>query len=114
MDVREFIVEAAFHQERLDKTLAQLNPDVSRSYLQQLIMTGFVLVNDAEPKANFKVKTGDVIELELPEDVEVDVKPVPMDLDILYEDQDLLVINKPKGLVVHPGSGTHEPTLEHG
>jgi 23S rRNA pseudouridine1911/1915/1917 synthase len=114
MDAREFTIDTTLEGLRLDKALVQLCPDLSRAYLQQLIRSGYVIVNEMEPKANQKLKLGDDLSVALPEQIALDVKAVPMDLDILYEDHDVLVLNKPKGLVVHPGAGTLEPTLVSG
>jgi 23S rRNA pseudouridine1911/1915/1917 synthase len=114
MATREWIIETTHHLERLDKVLSVLNEDLSRSYIQTLIKNGFVLVNELEAKANQKLKEGDEVVLDLPDQQSIDIIPEPMDLDILYEDHDLLVINKPKGLVVHPGAGNSQHTLVHG
>jgi len=114
METREWIIEDQHHAQRLDKVLALLNEDLSRSYIQNLIKNGYVQVNENEAKANQKVRAEDEVSLELPDQVDFEITPEAMDLDILYEDQDLLVINKPKGLVVHPGAGNFEHTLVHG
>lgn len=110
----EFVVDLKFNQERLDKVLTQLIPDFSRSHLQKAIENGEILLNDLEVKANTKVKTGDVISVDLVEAVELTVEKEAMDLDILYEDHDVVVINKGKGLVVHPGAGNPNHTLVNG
>lgn len=110
----EFVVDLKFNQERLDKVLTQLIPDFSRSHLQKAIENGEILLNDLEVKANTKVKTGDVISVDLVEAVELTVEKEAMDLDILYEDHDVVVINKAKGLVVHPGAGNPNHTLVNG
>lgn len=111
---QEFLVDAIHNLERLDKVLCELMPDFSRSNLQKAISQGDVLVNDSEVKANTKVKSGDWITVTIAEPVELKVEAEEMDLDILYEDHDLLVINKPKGLVVHPGAGNPNHTLVNG
>ena len=87
---------------RIDKYLAEACPDLSRSYIQKLLKSGQVLVNGQGIKASYIVVEDDRIELEVPEAVEPEIDAEPMDLDILYEDQDLILINKPKGMVVHP------------
>ena len=110
----EFVVDLKFNQERLDKVLTQLIPDFSRSHLQKAIENGEILLNDLEVKANTKVKTGDVISVDLVEAVELTVEKEAMNLDILYEDHDVVVINKAKGLVVHPGAGNPNHTLVNG
>jgi 23S rRNA pseudouridine1911/1915/1917 synthase len=114
MPEKELIVPETYHKQRLDKVLVALAEDFSRSRLQQLIAEGYVLLNDEETKANAKVMTGDVITLDVPENEVMALLPEAMDLDILYEDQALIVINKPKGLVVHPGAGNWEHTLVNG
>lgn len=100
--------------ERLDKALAQLLPEHSRSYLQQLIEGGHVLYRGGRVKAHHKVAAGETLMVRIPEPVPLDLKPEKMDLHILYEDEDLLVVNKPPGLVVHPAPGHLEHTLVHG
>lgn len=98
---------------RLDKYLA-LHTEFSRSRIQQLIDEECIYVNDMIVKANYKLKLKDEIKIKLPEIVETIAKPMKMDLDIVYEDTDLLVINKQKGLVVHPGNGNYDNTLVNG
>lgn len=110
----EFVVDLKFNLERLDKVLTQLIPDFSRSHLQKAIENGEILLNDIEVKANSKVRTGDVITVDLVEAVELTVEKEEMSLDILYEDHDVIVINKAKGLVVHPGAGNPNHTLVNG
>ena len=96
---------------RLDKYLTEQVDGISRSYLQKLIKDGFVSVNDKRQKANYRLQTGDSVRLILPENQEPDILPENIPLDILYEDQDLLVVNKPKGMVVHPSAGHTSGTL---
>lgn len=98
---------------RLDKYLA-LNSEYSRSLIEKMLEAGFVLVNDKKEKASYKVKIGDLIEIKDGFVLESDIKPVHMDLNIVYEDDDLMVIDKPSGLVVHPGSGNYDNTLVNG
>ena len=99
---------------RIDKYLAEACPDLSRSYIQKLLKSGQVLVNGQGVKASYIVEEDDRIELEVPEAVEPEIDAEPMDLDILYEDQDLILINKPKGMVVHPAAGHYSHTLVNG
>ena len=97
---------------RIDRYLAEQLTDTSRSYLQKLIGDGQVTVNKkGSVKANYKVCGGDQIEVQIPEAVEPEVSAENIPLDILYEDEDLLVINKPKGMVVHPCPGHYNGTL---
>lgn len=96
---------------RLDKALVSFLPEKSRSYLASLIDDGNCLVNGKVEKASFKVKEGDVISVTIPDPVVLDVKKEDIPLDIVYEDEDILVINKEQGMVVHPSAGHHEHTL---
>ena len=86
-------------------------PDFSRSYLQKLIKNGNVLVKDICVKPNYRLNAEDEIQVRIPDDVSLDIQPENIPLDILYEDEDLLVINKPKGMVVHPAAGHYSGTL---
>ena len=96
---------------RLDKALAIMLEGVSRSKIQSYLDSGFILVNSKEEKASYKVHENDLIEIkDLPSE-KFDLNPEEMPLDIVYEDDDVIVINKPKGLVVHPGAGNKEHTL---
>lgn len=114
MENFDVVIEEVFNGIRIDKVLSELLPDFSRSRIQQLIEEENILVNDVKVKSNYKVKTGDIISGEIPEDQELEVEPEEMDLDILYEDHDVIVINKPKGMVVHPGAGNTKHTLVNG
>ena len=96
---------------RLDKYLAEQLPDLSRSYLQKLILDGNVTVNQKQVKSNYKTSAGDIIEIAVPEPEEPDILPEDIPLNILYEDEDILVVNKPKGMVVHPAPGHYSGTL---
>ena len=99
--------------ERLDAFLARA-ADMSRSAAQKLIEQGNVLKNGRPPKKNDRLEPGDEISVEIPEPVAVDIKPTEMALEIVYEDDDVLVINKPRGLVVHPAAGHQDDTLVNG
>ena len=102
--------------ERLDKVLAQLMPSISRARLQTWIEEGAVSVNgEVITKIRQKISAGDEIEvIAQPSPEELAFKPVPMDLDVVYEDDDILVVNKPVGLVVHPAAGHWDDTLLNG
>ena len=100
--------------ERLDAFLARCASDLSRSGAQRLIEDGQVTRNGKPGKKNDKLNIGDEIRYTIPEPREVDIKPTQMDLNIVYEDEDVLVINKPKGLVVHPAAGHQDDTLVNG
>lgn len=99
---------------RLDRYLAEELPDLSRSYIQKVIKDGGVSLKEKPLKANYKVSPGDVIQLELPPVVEMEVLPEDLPLDILYEDADLIFVNKPKDMVVHPSAGHFSGTLVNG
>jgi 23S rRNA pseudouridine1911/1915/1917 synthase len=100
--------------ERLDVLIARLMPDLSRSTAQRLISSGLVEVGGRSEKPAYRVVEGDVIVVRVPEPAPIALTPEPMALDVLYEDQDLLVLNKPSGMVVHPGPGHPTHTLVHG
>lgn len=111
MDQIDFTVEASESGTRIDRFLATKCEDLSRSYLQKLLKEQQVLVNEKECKANYKVQAGDCICLSLPQLKEPDILPEDIPLDILYEDEHVLVVNKPKGMVVHPSAGHYSGTL---
>ena len=100
--------------ERLDAFLARQAGELTRSAAQKLIGQGLVLRNGKPGKKNEKLDVGDRIEYEIPEAKSVDIVPTEMELKIVYEDDDLLVIDKPKGLVVHPAAGHQDDTLVNG
>lgn len=99
---------------RIDRFLGSRLEQVSRSYLQKLVKDGAVLVNGKPVKSSYKVENGDRIRLEIPDAVEPEIEAEPMELDILYEDSDIILINKPKGMVVHPAAGHYSGTLVNG
>ena len=103
--------EAVNSGERLEVFLTEQNQDFSRSHVQKLIADGKVMVNGQQRKANFKLTAGDEITLEIPEAVEAEILPEDIPLDILYEDKDIIVINKARGMVVHPAAGVFSGTL---
>lgn len=114
MSELSFLVDASCEGRRIDLFLAEQVEGQSRSYLQKLVKEGAVLVDGAPVKSNYKVKPGSQVCLTLPEPVELAVEARPMDLDILYEDEDVILINKPKGMVVHPAAGHGDDTLVNG
>ena len=97
--------------QRLDRYLAEQEPEISRSYLQKLIREGCVLADGKPVKAGMKLSPGTQITLSLPEAKEPEILPEELPLDILYEDSDVILINKPKGMVVHPSAGHYTGTL---
>ena len=108
------ILTADLSGERLDGFLSRSLPDLSRSAAQKLLEQGLVLRNGKPGKKNDRLEVGDTISVTLPEPKPLDVPATEMELDIVYEDEDVLVINKPKGLVVHPAAGHQEDTLVNG
>ncbi|MBT2687961.1 RluA family pseudouridine synthase [Bacillus sp. ISL-47] len=114
MEKMEHIIPEEQAGERIDKVLSTLNAEWSRTQVQQWIKDGNVLVNGQKPKTNYKCTVNDRIEITIPDPEELDVVPEEMDLDIYYEDQDVLVVNKPKGMVVHPAAGHGTGTLVNG
>ena len=108
----EFILD--YPEDRLDRALAAEMPELSRMQWQRLIKDGRVLVNGRSAKASLRLEGGEQIWADIPEAIDSDLIPETMDLDIRYEDDDFLVINKPAGMVVHPGTGHESGTLVHG
>lgn len=106
-----FIVDITDENMRLDKYLSDEIEDVSRSYLQKLLKQDLIKVNNMSSKASYCLKTGDEISVTIPELAEPEILPVDIPLDILYEDDDVLVVNKPKQMVVHPANGHYDDTL---
>lgn len=99
---------------RIDKYLSQAAEGLSRSYIQKLLKEGKVMAEGRPVKASFQVEEDIRITLDVPEAVQPDIEPEPMELDILYEDEDVILINKPKGMVVHPAAGHYSHTLVNG
>jgi len=111
-NVFEFIVEEDRKGTRLDVVLSLVIEEASRSHLQKLIDIGRVEVNgEIGTSKKYKVKTGDSIKVTIPEPVHLNVVPEDIPIDIVYEDEDVLVVNKPKGMVVHPAAGNYTGTL---
>lgn len=97
--------------ERIDRFLSADLENLSRSYIQKLLKDGAILVNGNAVKANYKLNAGDSILVRIPDPEPMDILPEDIPLDILYEDEDILVVNKPKGMVVHPSPGHYSHTL---
>ncbi len=104
----------SFDTQRIDKYLSEQMEELSRSYIQKLLKDGHVKVNGKTVKSNYKLSKDDEICLDVPEAIEPEIAAEPMDLDILYEDSDIILINKPKGMVVHPAAGHYTGTLVNG
>lgn len=111
MNTFTFCVIEEMEDNRIDKCLMELMDSLSRTYIQKLIKEGCVLVGGVPVKANYRVKAEDLLKVSVPEAAEPDIRPENIPLDILYEDSDVLVVNKPKGMVVHPAPGHYEGTL---
>ncbi len=97
--------------ERIDRFLSGNLEALSRSYIQKLLKESRILVNNNTVKANYKILKGDQIDIQIPEPEILDIRPENIPLDILYEDDDILIVNKPKGMVVHPSPGHYNHTL---
>ena len=108
---QEFELSIEQAGERLDKALSSLYPDISRSFFQKLIKDGHILVNGVPKKGNYHVNGGELLSVTIPKAQEIAILPENIPLDILYEDNDVLVVNKPKGMVVHPSAGHYTGTL---
>ena len=111
MEIYTFTPDDEQKNVRIDKFLSEQLPDQSRSYLQKLLKEGNVTVNEKPVKANYKVQLSDTVRLELPKPENLDILPEDIPLDILYEDHDVILVNKPKGMVVHPAAGHYTGTL---
>ncbi len=109
-----FLVEEEYEGERLDKYLSAVMEDLSRSYIQKLWKQNAVTLNGKAVKASTRLVAGDVVWLQIPEATVPEILPEKMDLDIVYEDSDVILVNKPKGMVVHPAPGHYTGTLVNG
>lgn len=109
--MERFVVTYLEANNRLDKALSLFKSDISRSYIAKLIEEGKVLVNDKQEKSSYKVKENDVICLLDFEDKKSDIKEEDIPLDVVYEDDDIMIINKAQGMVVHPANGHYSGTL---
>ena len=105
MELLEFTADNGETGVRIDRCLSDKYEDLSRSYLQKLLKEQGITVNGKPVKANYKLQTGDQVQITVPDLSEPDILPENIPLDILYEDEDILVVNKPKGMVVHPANG---------
>ncbi len=111
MDEIKFLVDTSDENKRIDSYLTEKVDGYSRTYMQKLIDDNHVRVNDKEIKSNYKLKEGDVVGIIIPDAQPLDVKAEKIALDIIYEDDDIIVINKSQGMVVHPAHGNHTGTL---
>lgn len=111
MNSISILVDAQSEGERIDKYLSVIFPESSRSYIQKAAETGNITVNGKPVSKNYKLKADDRVEYTPLEPVKLSVEPQNIPLDVVYEDDDLLVVNKPKGMVVHPAPGNYDGTL---
>ena len=109
--MKKIIFTAAEGGERLDKLISEYSDEISRSFAAKLAEDGAVTVNGKRVRKNYKAVSGDVVEIELPEPEPISAEPEDIPLDIVYEDDDLIVVNKPQGMVVHPAAGNYTGTL---
>ena len=109
--MKEYKIGEEHKNTRLDKIISNLEKELSRTSIQRMIEKGNILVNGKNVKISYKVNIGDIITLEEEEPEETNILPEEIPLDIIYEDEDILIINKPKGMVVHPGNGNPDGTL---
>ena len=111
MDYKKLTVNEENAGKRLDVYISEIEKDISRSMVQKLIEEENIKVNEKKQKASYKVQLEDSIEIKIPKAKKVDIKAQDIALDIIYEDNDIIVINKPKGMVVHPANGNLDGTL---
>ncbi len=111
MEEFRFLITEELEDERIDKCISILIDSLSRSFIQKLIREEAVLVNGKTVKGSYRVKAGDDVFFLLPKAEEPDIRPEDIPLDLLYEDTDVIVVNKPKGMVVHPAAGHYSGTL---
>lgn len=108
---QEIFVREELAGDRIDRFLSEQCEELSRSFLQKLLKSGGIYVGEKSVKASYKVAEGDFISFEVPEAVEPEILPEDIPLDIVYEDHDVILVNKPKGMVVHPAAGHYTGTL---
>ncbi len=110
-NIYEFTIDENSNLLRLDKFLVENLENFTRSSIQKIIDDGGVKVNDKKQSKNYKVKTGDSVKISIPEAIPLEIEAENIPIEIVYEDSDLLVVNKPKGMVVHPANGNWSGTL---
>lgn len=109
--MKEYIVKTEQSGKRLDSYIAEIDETISRTSAQRLIEENHILVNGKTQKVSYKVQEGDKININKPEPREIELKAQEIPIEIIYEDKDIIVVNKPKGLVVHPANGNPDGTL---
>jgi 23S rRNA pseudouridine1911/1915/1917 synthase len=111
MEVNRFNIEPEEAGKRLDSFLSEKIEGYSRTYMQKLIEEGHCNVNNKAAKANYKLRQGDLVEVVVPDPVSLEIEPEKIALDIVHEDDDIIIINKPQGMVVHPAHGNYSGTV---
>ena len=107
----KYIVDENDKKKRLDKFLQEKDLNITRSYIKTLIEEGYVKVNEEKVKSGYSLKKDDIVDIVIKEDETCDINPENISLDIVYEDDDIIIVNKPKGMVVHPANGNYTGTL---
>ena len=102
--MQEYKIKKIEENIRIDKIVGKLQKDISRTTIQRMIEEGNILVNNNKIKSSYKVIEGDLVTIKKEEPIETDLLPQDIPLDIIYEDNDILIVNKEKGMVVHPGA----------
>lgn len=110
-NIYKYVVDEQDLGKRIDVLITEKNQDLSRAQVQKLIENENILVSDKKIKSNYKVRNNDVIMISIPEPVRLEVEAEDIDIDIIYEDEYLAVVNKPQGMVVHPAAGNYTGTL---
>ena len=113
-EIITFTASIEDEDERIDKVLTNYFENISRSYVQKMIKDGNAYANDKVIKANYRLREGDIIRCCIPACTEPEIEPEDISLDILYEDEYILIVNKPKNMVVHPSAGHYSHTLVNG
>ena len=111
MKEERVVVSEQYNNSRLDKFLTTIFSDKSRSFFQNIIEEDLVKVNDSVRKSNYKLKENDIVEVKFPDAVEGTIKPENIPIEILYEDDDIIIVNKVQGMIVHPAPGVYSGTL---
>ena len=111
MEILKYKIEKEQEGIRLDKAISNINADISRALIQKMIDDEKIKVNEKVEKSSYKVRINDIITIEITEPKEVSLKAEDIPLDIIYEDKDIVIVNKVKGMVVHPGNGNPDGTL---
>ena len=109
--MEKVVVEENTNNKRIDSYIVDQNIHLSRTTIKRLLEEGKILVNGNKQKPSYKPEQGDVITIEIPKAEEIDLKPQNIPIDVIYEDSDIIVVNKPKGMVVHPANGNPDGTL---